>query len=398
MIRYLVFVLPFITFVTSALCPARADIAPDPVSGGWPISRFGQGTTNVRMVAEDVVVRIYADSILTVGSFSMHNDGATETMEVGFPFRYSNDLVRFRAFVDGRPAVVHDEQEGRSDRDGRKKWTVYWKRWEMRFPEQEDCQVRVEYVARPMKSSAYFAGPRRSSLPKDVLATLRAATAVHTVEYILETGKAWRGILDRCRISFELVGMGPDHIIGYQPENGARTENGVVWEYQDYEPSRWVNLQYSPYAPPNEIPGILRGVLAQFPDDARLASDLARFCGSYLARPDVEDEIYHTFLAGWDRPIPQLMEYAPGGRCRLDYEGGDGFFVAWQMANVLFKRYEREGTLERGRDIAPTVSRMSSAIVDSLDTCDGLVGIDFLYRDAKVLRDVCNKLAQSKSQ
>lgn len=99
MSRYLPLLLAYVLVASLPCGRANADIAPNPVSGGWPISPYEGEATHVRMVAEDVVVRIHADSILTVGSFLMHNDGATVGMEVGFPFPYRADLLRFRAFA-----------------------------------------------------------------------------------------------------------------------------------------------------------------------------------------------------------------------------------------------------------------------------------------------------------
>ncbi len=90
------------------------------------------------------------------------------------------------------------------------------------------------------------------------------------------------------------------------------------------------------------------------------------------------------------------MEYAPGGRCRFDFESQNGFYIGWRMARILFKRYENIGTVDRGRDIAPMVSRMSAAIVDSLDTCEGMQEkTGLLYREAKALRDLCNELIKA---
>jgi hypothetical protein len=63
------------------------------------------------------------------------------------------------------------------------------------------------------------------------------------------------------------------------------------------------------------------------------------------------------------------MEYAPGGRCRFDYQAEGHFYTVWRMAYILFEEYCREGLLDRARDIAPNVARMTGAVVDSLDTC-----------------------------
>ncbi len=392
MSRYLRLPLAFVLLTSVASHRADADIAPNPLTGGWPVIRYEEGTTDVRMVAEDVVVRIYADSIVTVGSFSMFNEGKTVDMVVGFPFPYSNDLIRFRAFVDGRPVEIRGAQKEVSA--GAKRSTAYWKVWDMAFREGVACEIRVEYKTKPSQSEGWFSAREGfSSLPADVLEAYRQATARGDVEYTLETGQQWKGILDRARVSFEFVGMSGDRVLRYQPDSGVATGNGVVWEYTDYEPSGWVALEYTPYLPVQQIPAVLLGIVKRFPDDPQLASNVGRFCASGLDRNDLQCEIYHSFLAAWDKRIPQLMEYAPGGRCRVNYQAEGGFFAVWHMARDLFRQYERNGGIEKGKDIASTVLLISGAIVDSLYTCGGLPGKDeWLSREAIAIRDLCNEL------
>jgi hypothetical protein len=373
---------------------AVSDIAPSPLTGGHPVFRHGEGTTDVRMVEEDVVVRLYADSIVTVASFAIQNEGETIEMEVGFPFAYRNDVMRFRAFVDGRPVAVHDGQEERSDPKGRKRRTVYWKLWDTTFQEGEGCAIRVEYKTKPFVS--HFPVEELPSLPADVLETMRRATTINTVEYTLGTGKSWKGVLDHCKLSFELVGMSAAHINHCSPDGYAVAENRVVWEYTDYEPRGGVILTYCPYMPLHEIPEVLRGIVERFPNDPLVASAAGRFCDSPLGRGDAMLEIYHSFLARWNEPIPQLMEYAPGSRCRFDFEAGNHFFTVWRMARILFERCQELQAIERCRDIAPTVSRISGAIVDSLDTCGGLPSRDArLFGQAKELLDLSNGLIKA---
>jgi len=392
MSRYLRLLLGFVLLASLASHRADADIAPNPLTGGWPVSPYEEGTTDVRMVAEDVVVRIYADSIVTVGSFSMRNEGKTVEMVVGFPFPYEEDLISFRAFVDGEPVEVRGAEKQHSGES--KTWTTYWKVWDTAFPRGRTCEIRVEYKAKPSESLNWFY--RRESygsVPTDVLETCRQATTIGNVHYTLETGEAWKGILDRCRVSFEFVGMSDANIRSYLPNDGVVTKNGIVWEYTEYEPRGWINLEYFPNLPAQQIPEVLLGVVERFPGNPQLASDVGRFCAAYLGRNDLQCEIYHSFLASWDKPIPQLMEYASGGRCRFNYQAEGGFFAVWSMASLLFKQYQTTGEVERGKDIAPTVSLMSGAIMDSLDTCSGLPeNSGWLVREARALRDLCNKL------
>jgi hypothetical protein len=111
----------------------------------------------------------------------------------------------------------------------------------------------------------------------------------------------------------------------------------------------------------------------------------------------MQRDIYHSFLARWNKPIPQLLEYAPGGRCRVDREAEGGFWSVFSMAWDLFEQYKQSNDVERGRDIAPTVSLIATAIVDSLSTCSGLSKNDeWLVNEATKLKHTCDELSETK--
>jgi hypothetical protein len=368
---------------------AAADIAPNPLTGGRAISPRDEAETDVRMVAEDVTVRIFADSIATVAVFSMHNEGERVDMEVGFPFSYPTDFVEFRAFVDGRPIMVRD---GRQENVGRKITTVFWKLWSMSFDRDERREVRVEYRTAPMTHpGVMLTEVGCESLGDDLREAVQRATTTGMAEYYLESGKAWKGVLDSCRISFELAGLSGANVKDFWPEDGAAVENRVIWEYADYEPSMRVVLSYCPNMPAAEIPAFLLGVAARYPDHAPLADRIGSALASECGRRDLLREVYHSFLARWNDPIPQIMEYAPGGRCRVNYGAGNHFYTVWRMADVLFKEYRMTGELEKGMDVAPVVSRICAAIVDSLETCD------LPERDVQFLRSAKELLGLSKA-
>jgi hypothetical protein len=143
--------------------------------------------------------------------------------------------------------------------------------------------------------------------------------------------------------------------------------------------------------PAAEIPAFLLGVAARYPDHAPLADRIGSALASECGRRDLLREVYHSFLARWNDPIPQIMEYAPGGRCRVNYGAGNHFYTVWRMADVLFKEYRMTGELEKGMDVAPVVSRICAAIVDSLETCD------LPERDVQFLRSAKELLGLSKA-
>jgi hypothetical protein len=340
------------------------------------------------MVSEDVVVRIYGDSIVTVGTFQMVNQGKTVDVQVGFPWA---GFTRFRAFVNGRLQNVRDGQKEYPRPDG-STTTGHWKLWDVNFASGQSCEIRVEYKTKASMMAFWFRDEEAASVPADVLETMRKATIRGNAEYTLETGSPWKGKLDHCKVAFEFVDIPHVHIKKRSPEDGAITKNSVVWEYKDYEPARWVDVEYF-ISSLEQQTEILDGLLERFPGNAPLASAVGRFYGAYLNRDDLKRDLYHSFLAKWDEPIPQLMEYASGGRCRVDYGNKKGILTVWSMAYNLFREYREKGELETGRDIAPTVSRISSAYVDSLSTCNNLPQNDqWLLREATSLRDLCNGL------
>jgi len=358
----------------------RADIAPDPVTAGWPITPYQKESTDVRMVSEDVLVRIYADSVVTVASFSMFNEGATIEMPVGFPFAYEDDLVRFSATVDGQPAAIRVDETG------------HWKLWDVTFRKEKPCDTRVEYKANPERIFlGWFSGRHAPAIPASEIKTLRSITTQARVQYTLRTGQPWKGVLDHCRVAFELMEFTADHIQRAYPEDAVITDNRIVWEYTDYEPQGWVKIAYFPAMSKAQILETLRETMARYPDDSMLIEEAGRFCNIYLHRTDIQCEIYHSFLSRWDKPVPQLIEYAPGGRCR--YNPDRGFIMVWSMANQLFKQYRENDELERGVDIAPKAAAMSQAILDSLATCSGQEESNgWVVQYATTLRDLCNDL------
>lgn len=405
-IRTGVKVLGSFAFVLFASLSARAyaDIAPNPITGGWPISPYDKETTDVRMVAEDVLVRIYPDSVITVARFSMHNEGTGTGMAVGFPFGHENDVLEFHAFVDGTPMQVRDgsKQHSRTetlrDSSALKEWTVYWKLWDMKFREDQSCEIRVEYTTKSHERSMYwFQAGDYPSLPANELVSLNKAMDSRHAEYILDTGRAWKGNLDHCKVLFELVGLSADHIGRYQPEGGVVAGNRIVWEFTNYEPRGFVNIEYLPVLNKAQRRDSMLAVANRYPDDARLVYDVGRYADSYANNNDVKCEVYRSFLTNWNKPIPQLLEYAPGGRCRVNPHMEGGFIFVFSIARGLFQDYKHDGQLEKGRDLAPKLSFMSQAIIDSLATCSSAdKSAPWLIRDATELRDLCKQLLDTK--
>ena len=387
------------TIITLLLIPsayAVADIAPDPMTAGKALQQFDGEVTEVRMVDEDVLVRVFKNEILTVAEFSMYNEGETETIEVGFPYSYEGEFIEFQVFMNGMEVEARD---GKKENVGIKKVTVFWKLWNMTFEQGKSYDIRVEYKTRTYEMEHTFLWTDSYiSMPASEIEKAVKLTKSGSVSYWLDTGKAWKGVLDRCRIEFELVDKLDDNIRSWWPGDGSFTGSGMVWEYADYEPTGRITMRYYPNMVVEDIPPYLLDLLKQYPNDPHLASSVGTTLRSDFDKKDLALAVYHSFLASWDGHIPQLMEYASGGRCRYNIRGAGGsFYMTWRMAKLLFDQYEKQGTLDKVIDVAPAVSKICNAIADSLDTCGNLPESNVrIYTDAIELLDRSNSILEAE--
>jgi len=348
---------------------AFADIAPDPLTGGKALNNFGFNATDVRMVSENVMVRIFENEIKTTAEFKMYNEGETIMMDVGFPYYYEGDFIEFRAFVDDREVIVRDTVE--TDRKTR---PIPWKLWKVTFEKKKTCSIRVEYTTKPYGHEYILVEPEKCArIPYNVIKEAQLTTKKWNVFYWLETGSDWKNVLKSCRIEFELVGKSAANILSYHPGNGRLTDNGVVWEYENYDPVGEVSMQYYYDIAVKDVPPYLLDLFNKYPNNPYLAESIGEILKNDLNKKEMANEVYYRFLSNWDGKVPQLMEYASGGRCRYNFRGkGGDFYTRWKIAKILFSEYEREGQTDRVADVAQNVFDICSAMIDSLNTCANL--------------------------
>ena len=188
-----------------------------------------------------------------------------------------------------------------------------------------------------------------------------------------------------------------DRIHDFWPEDGRLTEEGMVWEYTDYEPTGQLTVHYYPNMPVRDIPPYLVEVYHQYPDDPGIAERIGSILYSHFGEGGLSKKVWHEVLARWDEPIPDLLRREPGGRCGYDIERAGRFYSAWRLGHMLYHRYKLDRELERARDVAPTVAKMSRAIVEALTSCDTLRDQDrYLLRDATELYEVSLSLMEDR--
>ena len=301
---------------------ARADIAPDPLSGGESLgSRSGSAT--VAMAEETVQLTIGREECRTRAVFQMKTlTDEPVTMSVGFPVFHTTDLLDFRASVEGKPVEVTGHPKTRRGRG--------WKLWEMTFPASKTTEVEVSYRHELKQQSSWSAGAlyedlarhvRESASPEE-LTSLQGRFVKHDVHYILRTGRDWAGPIGRCRIEVEFVdelslenlALGlPFPISGLPPtkpsvEENERisadpktTEKSIVWELRDFEPDRDVYLAVT-HVTRKETRDLLETIHKRDPNNPVIA----RFLGEYrlaAGDSDARHEMNEKILRYWQDRI-----------------------------------------------------------------------------------------------
>lgn len=217
---------------------AAAGIAPNPVKIKGIIP---EGTIDVRMVWERVVVDLYRDSSVVEATFFMRNEGESQTINIGFP--EMNFYQRGRT-ADDVPASFSVTGNGRrveeirlytpgplSGDEGSGDFSLSmtsgeikipesyqerpWLLWDATFEEGESMQIVVRYT-----------------MP---YGEIRGRCRYFT--YLMSTGAGWKGSVERAEIVVNLKDLPEDHILYTTPANMETGVNRMVWNFTDLNPS-----------------------------------------------------------------------------------------------------------------------------------------------------------------
>jgi hypothetical protein len=207
-----------LTLVLTALAPAWADVAPNPLTTGGT-NLAPQDPTKavpVTMSWEEVDLYPSAEKNRVEAVFLLKNTGKEDIeLTVGFPSYFKVALEDFTAEIDGTKQVAEVRKTGG---EGRKKIFTYWLCWPMKFAPGEEHKIKVIYWCKVEHSYDYL----MRKVPDD----LKSKLLVHSSGYILRTGAGWQGNIGKATIRLH---YGDDvkkpNILQINPEKG--------WTYDD---------------------------------------------------------------------------------------------------------------------------------------------------------------------
>jgi hypothetical protein len=229
----------------------HADVAPPPAPGLGGLAPFEYQKTSVQLVYERVEMELHIDpkpedpdypvNFVTVDAwFVMHNQGnIAEQMRAMFPIGSLNDCrdssefppgsnleyrTREDSFViniDGKyvPTEKISTKHPYADRDPYCE-QMDWMAFNASFPVNKDVLIRISYTI-------------------DVL----SRDSIHHIQYILETGAAWKGPIGKAYVIFRFPYLANNQNVLSATSPGYQAlYNEIFWSYENLEPTAENNI------------------------------------------------------------------------------------------------------------------------------------------------------------
>jgi len=285
-----------IAFFGATLCAtpgARADIAPDPMSGGISLETPGTTKTSIVLTHNTVQLKIAPNLCRTRAWFRLHNTGAATFLRVGFPLMYQGEAADFKVWIDGQPQIFNDRVWTGKVQAGPmiKTVTRRWKVWPMTFEADETHLVEVRYSNAPSEGFSYTLQngsyptadfPRREGrelydagdfgYPQRV--GISEWTTMKTVQYILISGSYWKGAIGRCRVEADISDLPTDGITDVLPPAQSFSARQIVWEWKNVEPDRNIRIDFVGASPRRTVIPTLEKIAAKYPQDQTVRDSL----------------------------------------------------------------------------------------------------------------------------
>jgi Domain of unknown function (DUF4424) len=384
----------------------RADIAPDPLSGGKNLSAKGREKTTVAMVDEVVKLRLSKDTCQVDVVFTMKNIGKTpETIEVGFPGNYEDELGNFKATVDGTAVKVSQKIEKWLEPylNFQRERSMLWKTWEMTFPPDKPVKIGVSYFTKMRDNhwqTAYefpVAEALGAFVPAGERATLEKKLVSRRIEYILRTGSHWSGPIGRCRIEVTFDGLTTDNVDltkrFFERDRATITRDKIVWDLKDYEPKVDVELSITPETTETATLALLEKTHKQYPEAVRITIILSEFLTAANRRAEA-DKLLLKLLTNWQ---DKIAIWGPESENTETLQGSHDVF------HLIVKRTdEREHMNSIGflnpSDFVPVIERIALRVQEQSKLADPIYkdSVNLYAKNIDQMLAWCRKHAKSK--
>ena len=197
-----------------------ADMAPVR-SVGYTIRPIQE--TSVRMVSEKVEITLN-DSLAFVSSrFDMKNEGNAKNLLVGFPRDFENDLLDFRAWVDGKEIpVTYIDPIPENKLIGKR---------------QPPFAVTFTVPFGSSGKTVTVINKYRSRIMPDVLYKSLFPMEDFGFTYFLETGASWKDTIGEAVVTVDFGSMPPGRITAISPSGYTKKGYTASWRFVNFEPS-----------------------------------------------------------------------------------------------------------------------------------------------------------------
>lgn len=210
--------------------------------------------TNVSMVSEEVNVALSEQRVEVSAVFQMHNQGAAETLTVGYPLgEMETALNDFKFFVDDKE-LANVKTVAQAALNAKDKFGDLLaepsspvktpEKYRFAGPYKEWKVVEVPMAADEKKTFKviYWVAPAR-------VKTSEKADVLHYV-YTLKTGAVWKGKIAEAIVRVKLQDIKPERILKTSPQ-ASRADNGatLTWTFKDFKPTENVEVTFTPTTP-----------------------------------------------------------------------------------------------------------------------------------------------------
>ncbi len=182
---------------------------------GGTIQSMGERPT-VRLLAENVNIRIYRSYADVECVFSLYNQGPETTVKVGFPDystgampAYDHHFQQFEAFVDSKKVDMWI-----SDPEDREIEFIFWWIREVHFEVDQTRVIRARYqggIGSEIGGGLFFS-------------------------YILHTGSTWAGPVGSTSVVVSLEDFGTERLTRIEPPGYELKEKEIRWTLSNFEP------------------------------------------------------------------------------------------------------------------------------------------------------------------